>query len=196
MVGNQALATLILAVFVAGVLGGKITLDGYNVQEVSMKLTSVAFEGDGKIPVKYSCDHDSFSPALAWKDVPENVRSFAIIADDPDAPADVFVHWLIYNIPADARSLPVHVPDSKELENGVLQGRNDFRKIGYGGPCPPEGYGPHHYHFKLYALDTMLDLEAGVSKEELQEAIKGHAIGWAQLIGIYERPPNIKEQKE
>tara|TARA_R110002124_G_scaffold233406_1_gene398692 strand:- start:60374 stop:60865 length:492 start_codon:yes stop_codon:yes gene_type:complete len=153
----------------------------------AMKLTSTAFEDGGNLPVKYSCDHDNISPALAWSHVPEGVKSFAIIADDPDAPAHIFVHWIMYNIPADLRNLPEHIPDKEKLKNGALQGRNDFRKIGYGGPCPPEGHGPHHYHFKLYALDIMLDLEAGVSKEKLEIAIKGHVLDWTQLIGIYER---------
>ena len=187
---NQALiillATFVIAVIVAQNNGFKRGHQS-RVQENTMKLTSMIFENGGKLPIKYSCDHDNISPDLAWEEVPIGTKSFAIIADDPDAPAGVFTHWIIYNIPPEIRSLPERMPDSAKLESGALQGRNDFRKIGYGGPCPPTGHGPHHYHFKLYALNRMLDLEAGVSREQLEETMKGHMLGWTQIIALYER---------
>lgn len=188
MLSNQALGLLIAAVFAAAVLGGRLEMpQKQTVMETQMKLISTAFKGGEMIPAEYSCDHDNVSPELIWERVPENTKSFVLIADDPDAPAQIWTHWMVYNIPPQARSLPKHVPANKELEGGALQGRNDFRNIGYGGLCPPVAHGTHHYHFKLYALDTMLDLKPGVAREELDAAMKGHILDWAQIVGIFER---------
>lgn len=188
---NNAALTLLALALLAGVVWmnqpqqGKEQTAMEDIQ--TMTLTSTAFENGGRIPVTYSCDHDNISPELKWEGVPVGTKSFALIGDDPDAPAATWTHWLIYNIPPEVRGLPEQVPDKKKLEDGSMQGLNDFRKIGYGGPCPPEGHGPHHYHFKLYALDAMLDLEPGVSREELDAAMKTHTLGFGQIVGLYER---------
>ncbi|MCX7726443.1 MAG: YbhB/YbcL family Raf kinase inhibitor-like protein [Chitinispirillaceae bacterium] len=150
-----------------------------------MKLTSKAFQHEGMIPSVYTCDGEDISPPLEWTDVPSNVKSFALICDDPDAPMGTWVHWVIYNIPADSRSLEEKVPTLEVLKNETCQGINDFRKVGYGGPCPPSGV--HRYFFKLYALDTTLKPEKGVTKDKLLKMMKGHILAEAQLMGKYSR---------
>ncbi len=152
---------------------------------MALKITSPAFEHEGPIPKKFSCDGEDVSPALSWEDVPANAKSLALICDDPDAPGGTFVHWLVFNLPADEKGLPEAVVNDKQLENGALQGENHFRKIGYGGPCPPGG--THRYYFKLYALDTVLVADAAVNKQELVKAMEGHILEEAQLMGTYSR---------
>ena len=152
---------------------------------MALKITSRSFENGGMIPMKFTCDGIDISPHLQWESVPEGTQSFALICDDPDAPLKTWVHWVIYNIPADQRELAENIPPQKQLPNGALQGTNDFRKIGYGGPCPPGG--THRYYFKIYALDTMLDLEAGATKAELLKAMEGHILGTGELMGKYKR---------
>jgi len=143
------------------------------------------FSNNETIPKKYTCDGDDISPPLNWEGKPEGTVSYVLIVDDPDAPAGTFTHWILYNIPGDLNSLPEGVPQGKEVEYGY-QGRNDFGSYGYGGPCPPRGK-PHRYFFKLYALDTKLDLPPGAKKGDVERAMKGHVIGEAQLIGLYGR---------
>ncbi len=138
-----------------------------------------------EIPTKYTCDGIDISPPLRWEGQPSGVVSYVLIVDDPDAPGRTFTHWVLYNIPADINSLPENVPKQKETDYGV-QGRNDFGRIGYGGPCPPRGK-PHRYFFKLYAIDIKLDLSPGASKKEVENAIKGHVLAQTQLIGLYGR---------
>ena len=138
-----------------------------------------------EIPVKYTCDGDDVSPPLNWEGQPSGVVSYVLIVDDPDAPGRVFTHWVLYNIPANINSLPENVPKQKETAYGI-QGRNDFGRIGYGGPCPPRGK-PHRYFFKLYAIDTKLSLPPGASKREVENAIKGHVLAQTQIIGLYKR---------
>jgi Raf kinase inhibitor-like YbhB/YbcL family protein len=150
-----------------------------------MKLTSTAFKDGLMIPSQYSCDGDDISPALAWADAPDGTKSFVLISDDPDAPIGTWVHWVIYNIPAETRELSEGISSDKKLSDGTLQGINDFRKIGYGGPCPPGG--KHRYYFKLYALDTKLNLSSGATKKEVEKAIQGHVLAQAQLMGTYQR---------
>jgi Raf kinase inhibitor-like YbhB/YbcL family protein len=152
---------------------------------MAFELTSTAFVHGESIPRKYSCDGEDISPPLAWSDPPAGTQSFALTFDDPDAPAGVWVHWLLFNIPADARALPDGVPADAELPDGSLNGVNSWRRMGYGGPCPPGG--THRYVFKLHALDTMLDLEAGASKKELLQAMEGHILAQAELMGPYTR---------
>ncbi|NOX87639.1 MAG: YbhB/YbcL family Raf kinase inhibitor-like protein [Calditrichaeota bacterium] len=151
----------------------------------TMKLTSSVFEEGSMIPSKYTCDGADVSPPLAWSDVPDKTKSFALISDDPDAPMGTWVHWVIYNIPDSVRQLPEGVPADEKLKNGAVQGTNDFRRIGYGGPCPPSGV--HRYYFKLYALDTMLNLKPGATKAELLKAMEGHILGKTELMGKYSR---------
>lgn len=153
---------------------------------MSIKLTSRAFENEALIPVKHTGDGPDVSPALSWADPPEGAASFALICDDPDAPVGTWVHWVIYNIPAGARALPEGVSTTETLDSGAVQGKNDFGKIGYGGPAPPPGK-PHRYFFKLYCLDTKLDLAVGATKKQVLAAMAGHVLAEGQLMGRYKR---------
>ncbi len=156
--------------------------------EHTMKLSSAAFNQQAEIPVKYTCDGMNISPPLAWSEAPAGTKSLALICNDPDAPAGDWVHWIIYNIPAEANHLPETIPATESLADGAKQGRNDFRRFGYGGPCPPRGYGSHRYFFKLYALDSMLNLKGNrVDKKTILHAIKGHILAETKLMGTYER---------
>ena len=150
-----------------------------------MKLESSAFTQGQPIPQKHTCDGSDQSPELRWSAAPPNTKSFALIADDPDAPAGTWVHWVIYNLPAQANSLQEGVPKTDSAAGGA-QGRNDFGKTGYGGPCPPPGK-PHRYFFKLYALDTSLDLRPGAKKQDVERAMQGHIVAQAEVMGTYQR---------
>ena len=152
---------------------------------MEIKITSSAFADGGLIPAKYTCDGADVSPPLQWDVVPEGAKSIALICDDPDAPMGTWVHWVLFNLPAQAKDLAENIPPDKTLPDGAKQGTNDFRRIGYGGPCPPSG--THRYFFKIYALDTELDLEAGASKRQLLKAMDGHILAQGQLIGKYKR---------
>ena len=151
-----------------------------------LAVSSSAFQEGGKIPAKYTCEGQDVSPALTWGEPPVETRSFALIVDDPDAPGGVFTHWVLFNLPAGDRGLSEAVPAQAQLPDGSLQGKNDFGKIGYGGPCPPPGR-PHRYRFTLYALAQPLDLTAGASKKQVIDAMQGHIIAQGQLIGTYQR---------
>ena len=159
-----------------------MTVGGKN---MDIKIKSPAFVSGGKIPWKYTCDGLDISPPLAWTSGPEGTKTFALNCDDPDAPMGTWVHWVLFNLPADIIELRENVPPEREFESGAKQGMNDFRKIGYGGPCPPGG--THRYYFKLYALDTEINLEAGATKPELLKAMEGHILAEGQLMGKYER---------
>lgn len=148
-------------------------------------LSSPAFTQGQPIPRKYSCDGQDVSPPLSWGEPPPHTRCFALIADDPDAPGGIFVHWVLYNIPAGSRALPEGVPKVGKLADESVQGSNSWQRLGYGGPCPPGG--THRYVFKLYALDTTLSLLSGASKQRLLEAMEGHIMGQAELMGVYRR---------
>lgn len=150
-----------------------------------MKLESTAFDANGAIPARYTCDGQDISPPLAWDEPPAETRSLALICDDPDAPGKTWVHWVVYNLPPGTRSLPEKVSPNASLSGGGLQGINDFGNPGYGGPCPPSG--THRYFFKLYALDRVLELPAGATKARLEEAIRGHILAKAELVGRYHR---------
>lgn len=151
-----------------------------------MQLQSAAFSAESTIPQKYTCDGQDMSPPLSWDAPPEGTQSLTLMADDPDAPSSsTFTHWLVYNLPPDVRSLPEDIPEKDTLSSGAVQGKNDFGHIGFGGPCPPNG--THRYFFKLYALDTTLDLQPGASKEEVVTAMNGHILGQAELMGTYSR---------
>jgi len=154
-------------------------------KKMEITVTSTAFEAGDMIPSKYTCDGENVSPPLAWSPVPEGTQSFALISDDPDAPVGTWVHWVLFNIPAGVKGLPENVPPQEILQDGSRHGRNDFRKIGYGGPCPPSG--THRYNFKLYALDTKLALEPGATKAEVLKAVEGHILAEGQLMGRYKR---------
>ena len=150
-----------------------------------MEIKSSAFGSGEMIPVKYTCDGADFSPPLEWTAGPAGTKSFALICDDPDAPMGTWVHWVIYDIPPTTLMLAEGITREKELPGGGTQGINDFRKIGYGGPCPPGG--THRYFFRLYALDTVLGLKPGITRDQLLKAMKGHILAEAQTMGTYKR---------
>ena len=150
-----------------------------------LTLSSSAFANNGTIPPRYTCDGEDVSPPLSWDDPPAGTASFALICDDPDAPFQTWVHWVLYDLPAKTRSLPTALPPSESIPDGGRQGTNDFKALGYGGPCPPRG--EHRYFFKLYALDTTLRLAPGATKAEVETAIAGHILAVGELIGLYAR---------
>lgn len=152
---------------------------------MSIQISSAAFSEGGAIPKKFTCDGPDVSPQLSWSGAPASTQTFALIMDDPDAPVGTWVHWVLYNLPADTKGLPEGV-EKQEQAAGGIHGRNDFKKFGYGGPCPPPGK-PHRYFFRLYALDARLDLKPGATKAEVERAMKGHILAQGQLIGRYGR---------
>ena len=154
-------------------------------QKSDIKVTSVAFQQGQPIPRPYGCGGVNISPPLEWSGVPKTAKTIAIVVNDPDAPGGTFVHWVLYNIPADNIGFVENVPMSDTLKAGGFQGMNDFQKIGYGGPCPPSG--THRYFFKLYAVDTDLPLKAGATWAELEKALDDHVVAQGQLMGTYQR---------
>ena len=152
---------------------------------MALELVSTAFVHEGPIPVQYSCDGSDVSPPLQWDEPPEGTVSFALIADDPDAPFRTWVHWVLYNLPAGTRALAEAVPPDAEPPIGGRHGQNSWKRLGYGGPCPPSG--THRYFFKLYALDAALDLEPGASAEQVRQAMEGHILAEGELMGTYSR---------
>jgi len=172
-------ATAVLLAFAARGTAGK------GGEEMRMTVTSPAFREGEMIPRKHTCDGPDTSPALSWAGVPEGAKSIALICDDPDAPMGTWVHWVAYNIPPQRGGLPEGVRPSETLEGGGSQGVNDFRKFGYGGPCPPGG--THRYFFKVYALDAALCLSGRVTKAQLLKAMEGHVLAEGQLMGKYKR---------
>ena len=151
----------------------------------ALQVTSTAFKEGQSIPRQYTCDGVNISPPLEWNGTPKSAKTIAIIADDPDAPSGTFVHWVVYNLPAENIGLVENLPTTESLKAGGFQGKNDFQKIGYGGPCPPSG--THRYFFKVYALDSELALKAGATKADVEKAMQGHIVAQAQLMGTYRR---------
>ena len=151
----------------------------------SITLTSAAFKEGQPIPRQYACDGVNVSPPLEWTGVPKSAKTIAIIADDPDAPSGTWVHWVLYNLPAENIGMVENLPVTENLKAGGFQGKNDFKEIGYGGPCPPSG--THRYFFKIYALDSELPLKAGATKADVETAMQGHLIAQGQLMGTYRR---------
>ena len=177
---SSFLLAVLLSIIIFGCQKRAVTPSEEGKNPMTLKLTSSAFQGEGSIPKKYTCDGENISPDLLWGDLPQGVKSLALIVDDPDAPAGTWVHWVLFNIPPAQTNL-------KEGVHGVgVEGVNDFRKLGYGGPCPPKGK-PHRYYFKLYALDAFLGNESGARKNELEKAMAGHILAEGQLMGNYER---------
>ncbi len=167
---------------VAGCRGSYAAVKGVGAAAFELKTT--AFKYGGEIPKKYTCDGPDISPPLTWGDLPGKIQSFALIADDPDAPMGTWVHWVAYDLPATTRHLPEGISPEGEITGGGRQGTNDFGKVGYGGPCPPPGK-PHRYFFKLYGLDTKLGLKVGATKSEVEKVMKGHILVRAELMGRY-----------
>jgi Raf kinase inhibitor-like YbhB/YbcL family protein len=153
---------------------------------MALQITSPDFSAGEAVPKRITCDGPDVSPRLSWSNQPAETHSFALIVDDPDAPAGTWVHWVLYDVPADAQGLPEGVPRQEQLAGGARQGQNDFGKIGYSGPCPPPGK-PHRYFFKLYALDTKLNLRSNATKADLERAMKPHILAQAELLGRYGR---------
>lgn len=154
---------------------------------MSMKITSPAFEDGGEIPAKFTCQGSDVSPALEFSGVPEGAKSLVLIVDDPDAPDPkapkmTYVHWVLYNLPPDTKGFAESIT---KLPEGTGDGLNDWKRTGYGGPCPP--IGRHRYFFKLYALDTMLEGLSAPTKPQVLEAMKGHVLAEAQIIGTYQK---------
>ena len=152
---------------------------------MAFELVSSAFKVGDSIPRRYTCEGEDLSPPLHWTVPPAATKSFVMIADDPDAPAGTWVHWVIYDLPLDLRGLTEGVPPKDRLPNGSLQGLNDFKRVGYGGPCPPPGK-PHRYYFTLYALDVALNLKPGKTKAQVLDACK-NILAEAQLMGRFGR---------
>jgi hypothetical protein len=153
---------------------------------MALKLESAAFKDGEIIPSRYTCVGENLSPPLHWTVPPAPTKSFVIIADDPDAPVGTWVHWVIYDVPLDLRGLTEGIPAQDQLPNEAVQGLNDFKRIGYGGPCPPPGKA-HRYYFKLYALDAVLNLKPRATKAQVLTACKGHVLAEAQLMGRFAR---------
>ena len=155
-------------------------------EAAAFQIVCPAFQEKKAIPQKYTCDGSDASPPLVWSHPPEGTQSFALIADDPEAPSGVWVHWLVYDISVATTSLEEGLAKSEVLPNGAKQGMTDFRRVGYGGPCPPTGK-PHPYFFKLYALDSVLNLPPKATKADLLVAMTGHVLAQADLVGTYEK---------
>jgi Raf kinase inhibitor-like YbhB/YbcL family protein len=177
--------------FAAALLAGVLTAcnaDNPATKGITMKiqLTTTAFAEGQPIPSQHAFDNQDLSPALQWSGVPSAAKSLALICDDPDAPMGTWVHWVLYDLPPATPGLAEGVPKSPELDGGGKQGVNDYKKIGYGGPCPPPGK-PHRYFFKLYALEAKPALKPGLTKQELLKAIEGHVLAEGQLMGTYQR---------
>jgi len=151
-----------------------------------LQVTSPAFIEGKEIPVEYTCQGKDISPALKWSGVPTVAKSLVLIADDPDAPMGTWVHWVVFDLPPTTTELTQDTPKSQHLPGGAKHGLNDFKKLGYGGPCPPPGK-PHRYFFKLYALDKLLDLKPGATKDDVVKAMEGHVLAEGQLMGTYQR---------
>jgi hypothetical protein len=153
---------------------------------MALKISTPIWSQGAKIPRKYTCDDRDVSPPLVFQGAPTATRAFAMICDDPDAPVGTWVHWVIYNIPGTATGLNEGIPVDPKLGDGTMQGKNSWDNFGYGGPCPPPGK-PHRYFFKLYALDAPLNASPGLTSKQLEDAIKGHVLGNAEMMGTYGR---------
>jgi Raf kinase inhibitor-like YbhB/YbcL family protein len=173
-------------VMVALAVGLSLSLCGCSSREGALlRVSSPAFTDGGRIPAVYTCDGANVSPPLQWSPPPEGTRSLALIMDDPDARG--WVHWVLFDLPADLRALPGSVPSDAPEPAGGVHGKGTA-VAGYFGPCPPEHGGPHHYSFRVYALDSRLGLATGASKEEVERAMRGHILSSGELVGTYSRP--------
>jgi Raf kinase inhibitor-like YbhB/YbcL family protein len=174
-------------VSVPTVVAGPISLAmAQGAGKMAFAISSSSFPEGADIPKKFTCDGADVSPELSWTEPPPGTQSFTLIADDPDAPSGTWTHWVLFDLPAATTSLAEGVNKIDELPGGERQGRNDFRKIGYNGPCPPPGK-PHRYFFKIYALNGKLNLKPGASKQEVEQAMEGRILGKAEWMGKYRR---------
>lgn len=153
---------------------------------MGINLMSDVFEEGDRIPIKHTCDDTNISPPLRWSTLPERTISFAVLCEDPDAPAGIWTHWIIFNIPPNVMELPAGIKNEEKLENGIVQGVNDFGYTGFGGPCPPDG-AEHRYYFRIYALDTTLNPGPGAKRKEFLKALNENVLDEGHLMGIYGR---------
>jgi hypothetical protein len=177
------LALLLAAPFLAGCRHNEPAMAA--VAGVTLTLSSASLQ-DGRVPRENTCDGNDASPPLKWTAPPSGTKSFALTVTDPDAPSGTFTHWVLFNLPADRSSLPAGVPKQGQLADGSRQGRNDFGKVGYGGPCPPRG-APHRYVFTLYALDRELEVTAGAARSQVESTMNGHVLARSELTARYGR---------
>jgi Raf kinase inhibitor-like YbhB/YbcL family protein len=159
---------------------------GQSGSSAAFTITTNAFQPGAEIPDRYTCSGSDISPQLGWNNVPGSTKVLALIADDPDAPSGLFTHWVLYNLSPETKTLQEGLPKTAELPGGAMQGVNSAQSVGYHGPCPPPGK-PHRYFFRLYALDSRLDLKSGASRSELEQAMKGHIAGRTEIMGRYRR---------
>jgi Raf kinase inhibitor-like YbhB/YbcL family protein len=153
---------------------------------MTIQIKSTAFSEGEPIPVKHTCDGDDSSPPLTFSNIPPGAKSLVLICEDPDAPSGTFTHWILYDLPATVTELSGGVSTDETLSNSARQGKNDFKRVGYGGPCPPPN-GPHHYFFRLYALDVALEVQPKATKDQITRAMEGHILGEGYLMGTYKR---------
>lgn len=155
---------------------------------MAMEIQSPEFANNAEVPRKYTCQGEDISPPLSWSNTPVGTKSFVLICDDPDAPVGIWLHWTLFNIPADKKELSdgAGAPAKKQLSDGSKQGMTDSGNVGYHGPCPPPGK-YHRYFFRLFALDTMLNLDGGVARKAIEQAMQGHILAQAEMLGRYRR---------
>jgi Raf kinase inhibitor-like YbhB/YbcL family protein len=177
---RQAIRFLLLGLFTTTTMYAQQATAG------KFTVTSSAFAAGAEIPATYTCKGEDVSPPLQWSGAPPNTASFAIVMDDPDAPSGTWVHWVIWNIPATAQSLPAGVAKDGQLPEGARQGRNSFGKVGYNGPCPPAGQ-THRYFLRLYALDGTLNMMAGAPRAQVDGAIQGHILAQTEYMGTFHK---------
>jgi Raf kinase inhibitor-like YbhB/YbcL family protein len=177
---NSLLVTIFILITAAACQTSSSDEELLENQQIPLSVSSPAFDDDGDIPVKYTCDGENLSPPLSWSGVPEDAKSLVLIADDPDAPIGTFVHWILFDLSPGTDSL------SEGTASAGTEGENSFRQLGYGGPCPPQG-STHRYFFKLYALDQSINLESGAAKDEVEEAMQGHILAQGELMGKFGR---------
>lgn len=180
--GKRVFPFILVAVMLAGTVWAADQAPPRK-KKATLKLESLSFKDNGPIPERFTCAGSNVSPEMEWKNGPAKAKSYVLICDDPDTPLQEWVHWVVFNIPKNVFALTEALPRDEEFPNGITQGVNDFKNIGYGGPCPPAGV--HRYYFKLYALDRTLDLKAGSLRSQVEKAMKGHIVAWTQIMGLY-----------
>ncbi|MGE5679414.1 MAG: YbhB/YbcL family Raf kinase inhibitor-like protein [Bacillota bacterium] len=182
---RAAIGILFSLISILLISGTAVSQTRSKAKRMDIKLESPDFKNGDFIPSKYTCDGENISPALNWSKPSDKVKNYCIIVEDPDAPGGDFTHWILIDIPGNLTSLPEDVTNQKNLPDGAEMGTNDARRIGYFGPCPPSGV--HRYYFRIYALDTILKMDAGATKKEVLNAMENHIIAKGELLGKYKR---------
>ncbi len=177
---------LFVFIFLIAIISGCIAGQKEVTIMEKISISAESFGTGNSIPDEYTCKGKNVSPALSWSGVPASAKSLALIMDDPDAPGETFVHWVLFNIPPESKNLSKGIPGNKTLADGSRHGSNDFDGWGYGGPCPPPGK-PHRYYIRIYALDKIIDLKPGATGAELEEAMSGHILAKGETMGKYPR---------